>query len=256
LLSKTGEQKSFYRNNLDFIKTKIVILSGGLATRLKPVSEKIAKSMIEISGKPFILHQIDLLKRNGINNVVICAGYCGKQIEDYIGDGANFGLSVKYSYDGDKLLGTGGAIKKALPLLTESFYVMYGDSYLNIEYKPIFEYFSLQQKAGLMTVFKNENQFDKSNIIFENGKILLYDKDSYTHDMKYIDYGLGILKKEAFQSFNTLDTFDLSQVYKKLVSDSNLLGYEVHSRFYEIGSFEGIRETEKYLSSLKHRKEN
>lgn len=226
----------------------LVILAGGLATRLKPVTETIPKSMVEVSGKPFIAYQLDLIKKNNIKNVVICAGIFGEQIKDFVKDGKSFGMNIKYSFDGDILLGTGGAIKKALHLLDENFFVMYGDSYLNTDFERINEYFFSNDKAGLMTVFRNEGQWDKSNIEFENGRIINYDKKSVNQKMKYIDYGLGILSKKAFKDFNE-EQFDLETVYKNLLKKNELLGYEVKERFYEIGSFEGLEETRKILSS-------
>lgn len=229
----------------------IVILAGGIATRLKPMSEKIAKSMTEIAGKPFIHHQLELIKKNGIENVVICTGFLGNQIENYIKDGSNYELKVKYSYDGDKLLGTGGAVKKSLPLLEDIFFIIYGDSYLDIEYKPALDYFLSHQKLGLMTVLENNNKWDKSNVIFKNGEILEYDKKSSNPDMNFIDYGLGILRKDAFKDVDEGKFFDISDLYNNLINSGNLLGFEVNKRFYEIGSFEGIAETEKYILSTR-----
>ena len=229
---------------------EIVILAGGLATRLYPVTKEIPKSMIEIAGKPFIVHQLELLKRNGIDKVILCVGFLGEKIRDYIKDGSEFGLKVEYSYDGDNPLGTGGAIKKALPMLGDSFFVMYGDSYLNIEFKPINEYFASENEPALMTVLENENKWDVSNVIFKDGKIVQYDKENLTDDMKYIDFGLGILSKKAFKLYGVNEKFDLADLYKKLVSREELLGYIVKERFYEIGSPEGLEETRKYLSKL------
>lgn len=119
----------------------IAILAGGLATRLRPVTTTIPKSMIEVAGKPFIAHQLELVKRNNIENVVICASFLGEQIEEYLGDGKSFDLNIQYSFDGDELLGTGGALKKSLNILGDSFFVMYGDSYLSTDFQSINEYF-------------------------------------------------------------------------------------------------------------------
>lgn len=226
-----------------------MLLAGGLATRLKPISEKIPKSMIDIAGKPFIEHQIELIKKNNISKVVICAGYLGDQIKEYIGDGSVFGLEIKYSFDGEKLLGTGGAIKKALNMLEDSFFVMYGDSYLNTDFKVINEYFFSDKKEGLMTVYKNEGKWDNSNIEFKEGEIINYDKKLSDKKMQYIDYGLGILTKKSFDDFKNEDVFDLEEVYRSLLRRKELSGFEVKERFYEIGSMEGIIETEKYLTS-------
>jgi len=232
------------------LTNEIVILAGGLATRLYPVTKKIPKSLIEIAGKPFIVHQLELLKRNGIEKVILCVGYLGEKIQDYIKDGSEFGLKVEYSFDGDNPLGTGGAIKKTLPMLDNSFFVMYGDSYLNIEFKTINEYFASENVLGLMTILENENKWDVSNVIFNNGKILRYDKKNLTDDMKYIDYGLGILNKKAFNLFSKKEIFDLAELYKDLVGRKELLGFVVKERFYEIGSSEGLEETREYFSKL------
>jgi N-acetyl-alpha-D-muramate 1-phosphate uridylyltransferase len=228
----------------------LVILAGGLATRLYPVTHKIAKSMIEIAGKPFIAHQLELLKRNGIKKVVICAGKLGEQIEDYIGNGEKFGIEVKYSFDGDRLLGTGGAIKKAINLLENEFFVMYGDSYLDIDFKAINKYFQGFSKLGLMTIYKNDNLWDKSNIVFDGNKLLKYDKNTCIQEMNYIDFGLGIVRKESFDLFKGITEFDLADLYVKLLEKDELIGYEVFNRFYEIGSFKGLEETGNYLSKL------
>jgi N-acetyl-alpha-D-muramate 1-phosphate uridylyltransferase len=227
----------------------LVLLAGGLATRLYPVTHNVPKSMLEIAGKPFIAHQLELLKKNNIEKVVICAGRLGEQILDYVGNGEKFDLDVKYSFDGEKLLGTGGAIKKALNLIENEFFIMYGDSYLDIDFNAINKYFNRFGKLGLMTVLKNENLWDKSNIIFKDGKLLKYDKRNYLPEMNYIDFGLGIVKKESFNLFNGIDEFDLADLYMKLLEKNELIGYEVFNRFYEIGSFKGIEETEKYLKN-------
>ncbi len=225
----------------------LALLSGGLATRLRPVTETIPKSMIDINGRPFIAHQLELLKKKGIEEVVICAGYLGGLIKDYVKDGSAFGINARYSFDGDRLLGTGGAVKKAMPLLEDLFYVMYGDSYLDVDFIKIADFFTGNNKKGLMTVLKNDGWWDKSNVIFEKGRIVNYDKNSKDPGMKYIDYGLGILRKEVFDKIKENEVKDLADIYRDLLNEEQLLGYEVKERFYEIGSFRGIEETREYL---------
>jgi len=224
------------------------ILAGGIATRLHPLTENIPKAMLEVAGKPFISHQFVLLKNNGISRVIICSGYLSKQIEDFVGDGKKFGLSVEFSRDGDEPLGTGGAIKKALPLLGEVFFVMYGDSYLDVYFKPISDYFMSFKKKGMMTVLKNKDKWDNSNIIFNNGMVAEYDKKMKKPGMEYIDYGLSVLRQGAFDKFSRRESFDLSELYRTLAQEGQMLGYEVKNRFYEIGSPQGLKETEEYLS--------
>jgi NDP-sugar pyrophosphorylase family protein len=229
----------------------VVILAGGVATRLRPITETIPKSMIAVAGKPFIAQQLFLLRKNGIKKAVICCGHLSKQIEDFVKDGSQFGLSVTFSNDGEKLLGTGGAIKKALPLLEDEFFVMYGDSYLTVDFKDVYDHFLKESNTGLMTVLKNHNAWDKSNIVFKEGRIIIYDKKNKTQDMDYIDYGLGILKRSAFDAMGEKQVFDLSELYQDIISKKKMTGYIVSERFYEIGSLNGLTETEKYILKTK-----
>ena len=226
---------------------QLVLLAGGKATRLRPVTETIPKSMLDVAGKPFIAHQLELVQKNAIKKVLICASFLGEQIKNYLGDGSNFGLSVEYSFDGDELLGTGGAINKAKVKLDEQFFVMYGDSYLNTDFEIINEYFFAQSKPALMTVYLNKGKWDSSNVLYENGRLLKYDKVNRTTDMKHIDYGLGILSKQVFDEYDDKSVFDLAEVYGNLLEKGLLTGYEVKERFYEIGSFAGLEETDKFL---------
>jgi N-acetyl-alpha-D-muramate 1-phosphate uridylyltransferase len=227
----------------------VAILAGGLATRLRPITETIPKALIEIAGEPFICHQLRYLKGQGIASVVLCIGYRGEMIQERIGDGAEFGVRVCYSFDGPKLLGTGGAIKAALPLLGESFYVFYGDSYLPISFNSVENAYLKSKKFGLMTVLKNDNQWDKSNVIFKNNYLIEYNKETIKPNMTYIDYGLGILSAKVFEDYAGFESFDLSKVYNELSIKNQLYGYEIFERFYEIGSHQGILETEDYLTS-------
>ncbi len=225
----------------------VVIIAGGVATRLRPITETVPKSLILVAGKPFIAHQLHLLRKNGIKKVVICTGFLSRQIEDFVGDGSQYDLSVIFSDDGEKLLGTGGAVKKALPLLEEEFFVTYGDTYLTVNFKDVYEYFRTQQSLGLMTVFKNCNAWDKSNIVFKGRQIVRYDKKNKTEDMDYIDYGMGILKKSSFSAMVSKDVFDLAELYQGMISKKQMSAYEVPERFYEIGSMSGLADTERFI---------
>lgn len=238
---------------------QIVIIAGGMATRLGEITEKIPKSMIEICKKPFIYWQLKILKNNGINDVVLCLGHYADQIMDYIGDGSKFGMNVKYSLDGEKKIGTGGAIKKALHLLEDRFFVMYGDSFLDINYNNIGvfdgiywpmrnynETGEMKNRLGLMTVFKNYDNFDNSNVEYDDYTILKYSKNEKTDRMNYIDYGLGILDKKCFENIDE-QSFDLSKIYSSLAEIGQLSGYEVNKRFFEIGSVDGIKDTQEYI---------
>lgn len=229
----------------------VVILAGGLATRLRPITEKIPKALIDIQGEPFIIHQLRLLKEHYITDVVICVGYLGDMIKDYLSHRHDIGLNIQYSFDGDTFLGTAGAIKKALPLLSDHFFVLYGDSYLPCDYQSVQHFFMQQNKSGLMTIFRNDNQWDKSNVAYENGALLSYDKNAITPAMKYIDYGLGIFNKNVFAVVPEKSPYDLASLYQHLLKEGKLCAYEVFNRFYEIGSFAGIDALQHHLKREK-----
>ncbi len=232
-----------------FENIPVAILAGGLATRLRPVTEKIPKSLVPVAGRPFLAHQLDLLRARGIRRAVLCIGYLGEMIQREFGAGEEFGIQLDYSFDGPKLLGTGGAIKRALPLLGNEFFVLYGDSYLPVDYAPIADFFHGSGKPGLMTVFRNEGKFDASNVVFANGEIEVYDKKLKSPQMHYIDYGLSLFKKSVFDAWAADRVFDLAEVMGRLVSEKQLAGFEVGERFYEIGSPAGLAELESLLNS-------
>jgi NDP-sugar pyrophosphorylase family protein len=232
---------------IDLVDWPVAILAGGLAKRLRPITEAIPKALVTVAGSPFLAHQLRLLHSAGLRRIVICAGYLGEMIETEIGDGARFDLQIDYSFDGPRLLGTGGALKQALPLLGHRFFVLYGDSYLPIDYRSAALAFAGDDKAGLMTVYRNQDRWDASNVQFEAGQILRYDKKQRTPEMHHIDYGLGILRAESLASWPDNEPFDLADVYRRLLSENQLSGYEVTERFYEIGSAEGLADLDAFL---------
>ncbi len=225
----------------------VAILAGGLATRLRPVTETIPKSLIQVAGKPFICHQLDYLRQQGVNSVVLCIGFLGEMIHEVVGDGSRWDIHISYSPDGPSLLGTGGALRQALPLLGEHFFILYGDSYLPIDFSDVEKTYAASGKKGLMTILRNQNQWDKSNVEFDAGQIIEYNKTVIRPQMHYIDYGLGILQSTLLQAYPTGQSFDLSKVYNDLSLAGELAGYEVFERFYEIGSHQGIADTQAYL---------
>jgi NDP-sugar pyrophosphorylase family protein len=225
----------------------VAILAGGLATRLRPVTETIPKALIDINGEPFLAHQLRLLAASGVTRVAMCVGYLGERVRDFAGSGEAFGLEVVYSFDGEKLLGTAGAIRRALPLLGNAFFVLYGDSYLPIDYRAVERTFTAGGREGLMTVYRNHGQWDSSNVEFSGGRILAYDKRHRTAAMQYIDYGLGVFRAEAFAGLPDDQVSDLAALYQDLLARGELTAHEAERRFYEIGSFEGIRELAEYL---------
>ena len=226
----------------------VAILAGGLATRLRPITERVPKALLQIAGRPFIEWQLTNLRAQGVSIVVLCTGFLSGEIEALVGNGDNYGLKISYSRDGPSLLGTGGALQNALPLLGDAFFVMYGDSFLPINFTPIQTAFESAGKAGFMTVLRNVNKWDLSNVEFEDGALIEYNKLTPRADMTYIDYGLGILSAKTLTEHSFGKSFDLADLYHELSISQQLVGYEVYNRFYEIGSLAGIIEAEAYLS--------
>jgi NDP-sugar pyrophosphorylase family protein len=226
----------------------VAILAGGLATRLRPLTEAIPKSLVEINGEPFLWHQLRLLRQNGIDRVVLCLSHLGEKVRDSVGDGRTFGLHIDYAFDGPTLLGTAGALKQAEALLGESFFILYGDSYLPIDWAAVGRAFLASGKAALMTVYRNEGQWDTSNVEFIDGRILAYNKKLRTARMRHIDYGLGVLRADALARVPDGQAYDLATLYQGLLDAGELAAFEVTRRFYEIGSFTGIEELRSYLS--------
>jgi NDP-sugar pyrophosphorylase family protein len=223
----------------------VIILAGGLAKRMRPLTENIPKALLPVNCKPFIDLQLELLRKNGINRVVLCVGYLGEQIEQYVAS-TNFGMDIVFSYDGDNPLGTGGAARKAAEIAGKAFFVLYGDSYLEINYAHVQRTWENSGKPALMTVYRNENCWDTSNVLFEDNRIIRYSKTERTAAMLHIDYGLGVLQKDILNGYG--ERFDLADVYSSLAECGELSGYEAQNRFYEIGSPNGLKELEEHLN--------
>jgi len=226
---------------------QIVVLCGGKATRLYPLTKKIPKSMIRFEGKPFLEQQLDLLKKNRIFDIVLCVGYKAEQIKKYFGDGKNFGVEIKYSSDKKKLLGTGGALKKAENLLEDSFLVMWGDSYLPFNFQKAIKFFKKSNKPGMMIVFKNLNKYEPSNVEVKNNLVKSYSKKRKTKKMKYIDYGISIYRKEVLKHLPKNQICDLTKLQQALIKKRQLLAYPAEKRFYQIGSPDGLEELKNYI---------
>jgi NDP-sugar pyrophosphorylase family protein len=207
------------------------------------------KALIDVNGEPFIAHQLRLLRQNGIQHVVICAGYLGEMLRAAVGDGSSFGVRVEFAFDGPTLLGTAGALRKAEALLGSAFFVLYGDSYLRCDYRAVQQAFEQAGRVGLMTVFRNDGLLERSNVEFRDGAIVTYDKRTPTPDMKHIDYGLGVLDRRALKMLPPDRPADLADLYVALVAQGQLAAYQVLERFYEIGSVAGLEETRQLLSA-------
>jgi NDP-sugar pyrophosphorylase family protein len=223
----------------------ICILAGGLGTRLAERVADTPKALLEVAGEPFLLHQLRLLARHDAERVVLCVGYLGEQIEAAIG-AERFGVRIDYSYDGPGLDGTLGAVRRARGLLGDRFLILYGDSYLRLDYRAAVGAWIAGGCVGLMTVLKNDGRWDTSNVVQANGRVLAYDKRAPTAEMHWIDYGLGGLEARALELV-TEDERDLAVLYQRLAATDELCAYEVRERFYEIGRPEGLAETDAFL---------
>jgi len=230
----------------------ICILAGGLGSRLGELGRATPKPLVSVAGEPFLFHQLRLLRSHGAGQVVLCVGHLGEQIEAAVGDGGRFGLSVAYVYDGPEPAGTGGAVRQALPLLGQEFFVLYGDTYLRLDYAAVQRCFRARGLPALMTVLRNQDRWDRSNAVFAEGHVTRYDKHSPTPEMLWIDYGLGVLSPEALALVSPRNSgdSDLATVYKTLAERRLLGGYEATERFYEIGTPGALRETDAFLRTM------
>lgn len=213
-----------------------------------PLTRDLPKSLIPIAGRPFIEYQLELFRRSGIAEAVLCVGYRAEKIVDHLGDGRRFGIGIRYSVEQEGLMGTAGALRKAEPLLDDSFLLTYGDSYLQVDYADVLRKLRSSGKLGLMVVYRNFDQYDKSNAAVEDGLVKRYDKAKQTPEMVYIDYGLSAFRKEALGMIETGKAMDLQRLYNTLISQDELLAYETRERFYEIGSPPGLRDFEEFAS--------
>jgi NDP-sugar pyrophosphorylase family protein len=223
-----------------------VILAGGLGTRMRPFTDACPKTLLPVCGRPFAYHQLHWLASQGVDDVIYCIGHQGQMIRDYWQSEPNPLRSIRYVDEGEKLRGTGGALRLAHEqgVLDESFLAIYGDSFLPIEFVPIWRAFHASGMPALMTVLRNEGRWDSSNAIYENGLVTLYDKHG-DPAMQYIDYGLSAFHLEVFD--HTPQVFDLAMLLHDLSLQGELAGLEVRQRFYEIGSPQGLADLERYL---------
>ncbi len=228
---------------------QIAILAGGLAKRLGNLTSDIPKSMLPIHGKPFLEYQIEMLQEQGISDIILCVGHLAEQIEGYFGDGRKFGVRLRYSHE-HRPLGTAGALKKAKDLLSDTFFTLYGDSYVLMDFDSVMSYFMGQDKPALMTVYRNHNRYDQSNTTIEGNLVTLYSKKVKNPKAHYIDYGASILTKKVLDLVPDDGVFGLEDLFPLLIKDNELLAFEISERFYEIGSIEGIRDFEAYTREI------
>lgn len=236
-------------DEMQFSDTPVAILAGGRATRLGPLASAAPKALIPVAGRPFVDHQLSLLTDRGLKHVVFCLGHLGDQIVAHVGDGQRFGMHVEYSFDGDQLVGTGGAIRRAADKLGDLCWVLYGDSYLDFDYAAAWRSFTERPEAALMTVFRNRGAWDQSNTEFANGRVIRHDKRHPDPAMEYIDYGAALLRRAAIDCLPEGPS-DLSDLYTALAQHGMLAGFEVTQRFYEVGSVAGISDLEAHLNEV------
>jgi NDP-sugar pyrophosphorylase family protein len=219
---------------------------------MRPLSTSIPKFLIPVDDQPFAHYQLKLLAFNGVTDIVLCIGHLGEKIQEFVGSGSKWGLKVQYVNEGSELRGTGGALRLAYDqgALASDFMVLYGDSYLPISYPSVLEAFHESNAEALMTVLKNENQWDRSNVCYDSGKVSIYDKKNPTPSMHYIDYGLSLFRKSVIEHLiRSGDKVDLAEIFHRLSLEGRLAGYPVEHRFYEIGSISGLESFREFLKS-------
>lgn len=227
-----------------------VILAGGLAQRLRPLTECVPKALVPVAGRPFADHQLSWLASQGVTDVTFAIGHLGGAIQAFVGTGYRWGISVRYSDEGDTLRGTAGALRLAYDrgLLEPAFGVLYGDSYLAAPVATAWAEFAATKPAVLMTVYRNEGRWDASNVKLSDGLVIRYEKGTAAAGMHHIDYGFSIVDRDAVMPLiEQAAVADLAEVYKRLSAQSQVRGFEVSERFYEIGSPAGLAELEKLL---------
>jgi NDP-sugar pyrophosphorylase family protein len=226
----------------------ICLLAGGLGTRLGEAVRETPKPLLDVAGEPFLIHQLRLLAHHGAGHVVLCVGYLGELIEQRIG-ASQFGIEISYSYDGPSPIGTLGAVRQAAPALGERFLILYGDTYLRLDYQAAAREWEDSGLLALMTVLRNEGQWDVSNVRFDGSRVTRYDKRNPDPDMRWIDYGLGGLRSQALSLLPDAAN-DLSDLYHELAGRGELFGFEATERFFEIGTPASLAETGEFLASL------
>ena len=236
------------------IKAEVIILAGGLATRLRSLTKKNPKSLIKINNKPFIERQLDFLEKQGIKKVVISIGHHGNKIKKYLNKYYKKKIKILYIKDTPILLGTGGAIINSLKFLKDFFYVVYGDSYLRIDLKRMKKVYKKKKPKILMALYKNNNKLDRSNISINKQGYIYYDKKNPKKNMKYIDYGVSIMKASIFKKFKKKKYYDLENIFYYYSLRKDIIGMKFKNRFFEIGSKKGINDANNYFKKIKNRK--
>jgi len=220
-----------------------------MGTRLGELTKSVPKPMVLVKGKPFLEYEIALLKRSGLDDFVLCVGHLGERVESHFGDGREWGVKVRYSYDGPRLLGPAGALKKAERLLEDAFFVTYGDAYLRADYPAVMDALLGSGNEGLMTVYRNRNKYGKSDVAVEGGKVVRYDKKAKGAGMEWVNFGVSALKKSALGLIPPGKRCDEEEFYGELIRRGELAAYPIEERFYEIGTPASLKGFERFISS-------
>ena len=232
---------------------QVVVVLGGQGSRLGPLTDTVPKAMVDVNGKPFFQYMLEMLKKFGFRKFLFCIGRHGQVISRYFGSGSKFDCQIEYSNDGQELLGTAGALRNAVDMLEDDFLLLYGDSFMDIDYNELISRYKWSKendsKKAIMTILRNSNRYDKSNVLFGDGRILRYDKNNPADDMQHIDYGVSILSKELIRQIPKGRHIDLADIYTKAVDDGVLAGCSVWKRFYEIGTAESLNEFRGFMQS-------
>jgi NDP-sugar pyrophosphorylase family protein len=224
-------------------------LVGGLGTRLGRLTREVPKPMVLVNGKPFLEHEIGLLKRSGIEDFVLCVGHLGEKVEGYFGDGREWGVRVRYSHDGPRLMGPAGALKGAEPLLGDAFFVTYGDAYLRADYRGIMRALLESDRLGVMAVYENHGRYGRSDVVVRDGRVVRYDKKGQGDGMSWVNFGVSALRKRALTLVPSGRECGEEEFYGELIKRDELLAFPVEERFYEIGTPDSLKEFERFISS-------
>jgi N-acetyl-alpha-D-muramate 1-phosphate uridylyltransferase len=228
---------------------QIVVLAGGLATRMRPETEQIPKSLLMVNGRPFVDWQLDRFAASGARSVVMCVGHLGEEIETHVRRALDRGLMVAYSYDGEQLIGTGGALRRALARLEPELTVTYGDSYLPFDYAaPLADLRAHPEADATMSVYRNRGAFGASNVALDGDWVARYEKGGQGAELDCIDYGAIALRRSVLEDIADGAVWDLSALWNKLARKRKLRAFVAPERFYEIGSPEGRRDLEQHLA--------
>ncbi|MFC1985400.1 sugar phosphate nucleotidyltransferase [Chloroflexota bacterium] len=231
-------------------KMQAVILAGGLGTRLRPLTDRVPKVMVSVGGRPFLLHLIELLKRQGVDDIILCIGYLGHYIKEFFSSGKGFGIRIRYSEEKRSLLGTAGALKQAESLLDNHFLVINGDTYLPIDYRPAEAFFLKQNIKAVMIVYDNKDDTGvKNNVELDNSMVTRYDKESADSSLRYVETGALIIKREALALIQGEHPISLETgLYPSLIRQKELIAYVTQQRFYDMGRPDQLKVFEEFAS--------